>query len=82
MVWLWCRDGRRRLFEHTPVDVADVPAGVVGWVPGRVTAGGRDRVVMARVDAVSAGKAAAARRVMLVHDCPQGAALERNAGLR
>lgn len=69
--WLSCRDGRRRLFEADPVDVDQVPAGQRGWVPGRITVRGRDRVAMAPIDQVSAGKAAAARRVVVEHHCPR-----------
>jgi hypothetical protein len=69
--WLSCRDGRRRLFEATPVDVDQVPPGKRGWVPGRATVRGRNRVVMAPIDQVSYGKAEAARRVMVEHRCPR-----------
>ncbi len=66
--WLRCRDGRRRLFEATPVDVDQV-GGRFGWVPGRATINGRTQVVLAPITQVSTGKADAARRVMVLHDC-------------
>ena len=69
--WLRCRDGTRRLFEATPVEVADVPDGSTGWVPGRVTVNGYPRVVMSPLGHVGRAKAAAARRVVLQHRCPK-----------
>lgn len=69
--WLLCRDGRRRVFQSTPVDVADLAAGQIGWVPGRARIQGRERVALAPIAQVSSGKADAARRVLLVHDCPE-----------
>jgi hypothetical protein len=69
--WLQCRDGRRRLFNADPVEVGQLPDDAVGWVPGRVKVRGRERVALAPISQVSSGKADAARRVMVVHDCPE-----------
>lgn len=69
--WLTCRDGRRRLFEATPVPVDQLPDRSDGWVPGRTTLKGRERVALARLDHVSRGKADAAVRAMVLHRCPE-----------
>jgi hypothetical protein len=73
--WLRCRDGRRRLFDADPVDTDHLPAGQAGWVPGRSAVRGRQQVVMAPITQVSSGKAEAARRVAVLHDCPNFRAL-------
>ncbi len=73
--WLWCRDGRRRLFNLDPVEVGHLTDGQVGWVPGRATVKGRLRVVLAPIGHVSRGKAEAARRVAVLHRCPDFLAL-------
>ncbi len=68
MQWLSCRDGSRRVFEITPVDL-DQLGSRSGWVPGRATVNGRTKVVMAPLGQVSRSKADAARRAVVEHRC-------------
>lgn len=66
-------------FDFAPVEV--LPEGVEGWVPGRREWRGREVCDLAPVSQVSAAKAEAARRFMVMHRCPVRAELEIHAGL-
>jgi hypothetical protein len=79
VIRLYARFRGRLLFDFDPVEV--LPPGVEGWVPGRRVHRGREVCDMAPVSQVSAGKAAAARRFMVVHRCEAREALETHAGL-
>lgn len=68
--WLTCKDGKRRMFSGDPIPV-EQDTGADGWVTGRHVIRGRERVVMTRINHVSAGKRAAVRRVVVLHACPE-----------
>lgn len=79
MIWLAARHRGRLLFDFDPVEV--LPDGVDGWVPGRREVRGRTVCELAPVSQVSAGKAEAARRFMVLHRCEVRADLEARVAL-
>lgn len=69
--WLRIRGGRRLPFNAELVEVGQLPEGVEGWVAGRVTVRGQEYAAVMPLSQCGTSKAAAARRVLIQHACPQ-----------
>ncbi len=70
--WMSTKFGKRMPFEFDLVAQDSLPEGTIGWIPGRWQVGKTvNALVMAPVHHYSDNIRKAARKVAVVHRCPQ-----------
>jgi hypothetical protein len=69
--WAWTRYGKRLPFAYDLVDIDELARPEDGWVPGSWTVGRQVRLAMAPLTHYGQERQRTARRVAVLHDCPQ-----------